>query len=74
MSAKRAAAVLKLSEWRVQQLWREGYLDGYKPGGAKKRKDGRGSNARLVLDAGSVLAYKQRQQDEAKREQGSPVW
>lgn len=74
MPAKRAAKMLQVSEWTVQKLWRLGLLDGYKPGAAKKRKDGKGSNARLVLDAESVLRYKARQQAEAKREQAEGVW
>ncbi len=74
MGAARAGKVLQVSEWTVQKLWRLGLLDGYKPGAARKRKDGRGSNARLVLDAESVLRYKARQQAEAKREQAEGVW
>ncbi|MCW1884000.1 hypothetical protein OKA04_04620 [Luteolibacter flavescens] len=74
VSAKRAAKMLCVSEWTIQKLWRLGELEGYKPGGVRRRKDGRGSNARLVLDAGSVLAYKARQQAEAKREQACGLW
>jgi hypothetical protein len=74
VSAKRAARMLGVSEWTVQKLYRLGLLAGYKPGAAVKRRDGRGSNARLVLDAESVLRYKARQQAEAMREQAEGVW
>lgn len=73
VSAKRAARMLEVSEWTVQKLWRMGLLEGYKPGAAVKRKDGKGSNARLVLDAESVLRYKARQQEEARREQAESM-
>lgn len=59
MSRRQAAKMLGCSEWTVSRLYRDGILGGWKPGGAKKRADGKGSNASIVLDAGSVLAYKQ---------------
>lgn len=59
MSSKQAARLLGCSEWTVRKLFRLGLLSGWKPGAAAKRKDGRGSNACLVLDAESVLRYKQ---------------
>jgi len=74
VTARRAARMLDVSVRTIQKLFRMGLLDGYKPGGAVKRRDGRGSNARLVLDAESVLRYKARQQAEAKREQAESVW
>ena len=59
MTAKEAAKVLNCSEWVVTKAYRAGLISGWKPGAIKTRKDGRGSNAALVLDAGSVLAYKE---------------
>jgi hypothetical protein len=73
ISAKRAARMLEVSEWTVQKLWRLGLLEGYKPGAARKRRDDKGSNARLVLDAESVLRYKARQQEAARREQAESM-
>lgn len=70
MSVKRAAALLGCSGWTVQKIFRAGLIHGYKPGAVKQRVDGRGSNAALVLDAGSVLAYKERQDALARLEQG----
>ena len=49
----------------VTELFRHGMLQGYKPGGWRVRKDGRASNAVLRLSAGSVLHYKQRQEQAA---------
>lgn len=74
MSVKRAAGLLGISEWTVRKLWRLGLLEGWKPGGAVMRGDGRASNAALVLDAGSVLRYQERQKAEAKREQAEGTW
>jgi hypothetical protein len=74
MPVKQAANILKVSPKTVRKLWRLGLLEGWKPGGAIKRKDGKGSNASLVLDSESVLRYKARQQAEAKREQAEGVW
>ena len=59
MSTRQAARLLGCSEWTVGKLFRAGVLSGWKPGAAAKRKDGRASNACLVLDAGGVLLYKQ---------------
>lgn len=59
MSTRQAARLLGCSEWTVQKLYRDGILSGWKPGGLKVRKDGKRSNAAVVLDAGSVLEYKQ---------------
>jgi hypothetical protein len=59
MSSGQAAKLLGCSEWTVRKLYRLGLLSGWKPGAARQRKDGRGSNASLVLDAESVLRYKQ---------------
>ena len=59
MTVKQAAKVLQCSEWVVAKAYRHGLISGWKPGAIQKRKDGRKSNAALVLDAGSVLAYKE---------------
>jgi hypothetical protein len=59
MSVPQTAKLLGCSEWPVRKLFRLGLLSGWKPGAARKRKDGRESNAALVLDAASVLAYKE---------------
>lgn len=59
MSSSQAARLLGCSEWTVRKLYRLGLLTGWKPGAARKRRDGRESNAGLVLDAESVLRYKQ---------------
>lgn len=60
MSCKQAAQLLGTTAWQVQKLYRQGILSGWKPGGILIRKDGRKSNASIVLDAASVLNYKQR--------------
>jgi transposase len=59
MSSAQAAKCLGVTEWTVNKLWRAGKINGYKPGAATKRKDGRASNAKLVLDAESVLRHKE---------------
>ena len=66
MSAKRAAKILGVSVWTIGDLFRLGLLKGSKPGARVKRKDGRGSNAALRLDSGSVLTYKQDQERAAR--------
>lgn len=59
MTRRQAARVLGCSEWTVSRLYRLGLISGWKPGaGTTKRKDGKASNAAVVLDAGSVLEYK----------------
>lgn len=68
MSVKQAARVLGCSPWTVQNLYQAELLDGWKPGARVKRKDGRASNAALRLDSASVLEYKARQQEMARRE------
>jgi transposase len=68
LSCKQAAKILGLSVWTVQNLYQLGLLEGYKPGARVKRKDGRGSNAALRLDAGSVAAYDARQKAAARAE------
>ena len=60
MSPKQASKVLGCSEWTVQKLYRDGIISGWKPGGIRQRKDGRRSNASIVLDSASVLEYKQK--------------
>jgi hypothetical protein len=59
VSSGQAAKILGCSEWTVRKLYRLGLLSGWKPGAARQRRDGRTSNASLVLDAESVLRYKQ---------------
>jgi|GEM_PF-2941129 len=66
MSRKQAARVLGCSEWTVSDLFRLGLLAGYKPGARVRRKDGKGSNASLRLDSGSVLEYKAARQADAR--------
>jgi len=58
LTTKQAAKLLGTTQWQVQKLYRCGILSGWKPGGLHRRKDGRANNARMVLDAASVLAYK----------------
>ena len=58
MSAKQAAKVLRCSAWTVSKLYRNGILSGYKPGAVMKRRDGKQSNATIMLDSESVLKYK----------------
>lgn len=57
MTTKHAARVLGVSVWTINKLHRAGKIQGYKPGAVATRKDGRASNAALVLDAESVLTY-----------------
>ena len=59
MSTTQAAKLLGCTEWTVRKLFRLGLITGWKPGAARKRRDGQQSNAALVLDAGSVLQYKE---------------
>lgn len=59
MSVKQAARILQCGEQTVCKAFRRGLISGWKPGAMAKRRDGRQSNAALVLDAGSVLAYKE---------------
>jgi len=59
LSVKQASKMLGCSEWTVSKLFRAGLISGWKPGQLATRRDGRRSNAALVLDAGSVLAYKE---------------
>jgi hypothetical protein len=68
MSVRQAAKVLGCSPWTVQSLYQAGLLDGFKPGARVIRKDGRASNAALRLDSASVLEYKERQREMARRE------
>lgn len=60
MSIKQAAALLGCPRDTVERLYRSGIIGGWKPGENPqvKRKDGRKSNAKVVLDAGSVLRHK----------------
>lgn len=74
LSVKQAAKILKTSRFNVRKLYRLGLLKGCKPGAAIRRKDKRASNAALVLDSASVLAYKARQDAAALQEQASGNW
>ena len=65
MGCAQAAKILGVSEWTVTDLFREGFINGFKPGSRALRKDGRGSNAKLRLDSGSVLEYKAAREREA---------
>ena len=60
MSIAQAAKLLGCPRDTVERLYRDGVIGGWKPGEnpKKKRKDGRGSNAKVVLDAESVLRHK----------------
>lgn len=58
LSAKQAGEMLGMTGHEVRRLWRAGIIAGSKPGAIATRRDGRANNAQLVLDAGSVLAYK----------------
>lgn len=67
MSRAQAARAIGCSEWTVSDLFRLGYLKGYKPGARKlTRSDGKASNAKLRLCSESVLRYKQRQERAAQ--------
>ncbi len=59
LTAAQAARLLGCTEWTVRKLYRLGIITGWKPGAARKRRDGQESNAALVLDAESVLRYKE---------------
>jgi len=74
MSAARAGKVLGCSAWTVRKLFRLGFLKGYKPGAAAKRRDRRASNAALVLDSESVLRYKAEREREARKYQETVEW
>lgn len=61
MSIAQAAKLLGCPRDTVERLYRQGILGGWKPGEnpTRPRKDGRRSNAKVVLDAGSVLRHKE---------------
>jgi hypothetical protein len=59
MTTTQAAKILRCSPWTVSKLYRNGILSGYKPGAVVKRRDGKKSNASIMLDSESVLRYKQ---------------
>ena len=59
MDVRQAAKLLGCTQFTVRKAFRAGKISGWKPGAVTTRKDGRTSNAALVLDAGSVLAYKE---------------
>lgn len=60
LSVAEAGRILAVSERTVRRLWKHGVIRGWKPGAIAVRSDGRESNATLVLDAESVMRYKQR--------------
>ena len=58
MTLDKAGEVLGMKGHEVRRLYKAGIIAGSKPGAIATRRDGRANNARIVLDAGSVLAYK----------------
>lgn len=62
LSVAEAARILSVGPRTVRRLWQYGLIDGWKPGAIAERRDGRASNAALVLDAESVLRYKAQKQ------------
>lgn len=61
-SVERAMKILGARSAKVvYRLYRAGEIDGRKPGAIKKRKDGKRSNAALILEMESVLACRERQ-------------
>lgn len=61
-SVAKARAILGLpkeSTAVIYRLYRAGILKGSKPGAISERKDGRNSNAKLILDMESVLLYRE---------------
>jgi len=59
MTVAQAAKVLQCGKQTVCKAYRAQLISGWKPGSVATRKDGRQSNASIVLDAGSVLRYKE---------------
>ena len=62
-SVARARAILGLpkeSTALIYRLYRAGILKGMKPGAIHQRKDGKNSNAKLILDMESVLEYREK--------------
>lgn len=63
LSVAEAAQILSVQPRTVRRLWKYKVIRGGKPGAVvQQRKDGRGSNAALVLDAESVLLYREKTQ------------
>lgn len=58
LTAQQAGEILGMAGHEVRRLWKAGIIAGSKPGAIATRSDGRANNARIVLDAGSVMAYK----------------
>lgn len=58
LSPEEAGEILGMRGHEVRRLFKAGIIAGSKPGAIATRRDGRANNARIVLDAGSVLAYK----------------
>jgi len=59
LSVAQAAKILGCTPRTVRRAFRAGLITGSKPGAVHRRSDGRESNATLVLDAASVLNYKE---------------
>jgi hypothetical protein len=66
MTREQAAKAIGCSKRVVSELYRMGLIEGYKPGGWRTRKDGKGSNAKVRLCSESVLRYKAAQVAAAK--------
>jgi hypothetical protein len=58
LTVHEAAEILAVRPRTVRRLREFGLIKGWQPGAIAVRKDGRRSNAALVLDAESVLRYK----------------
>lgn len=58
LTVAEAAKLLAVPPGTVRRIWKFGLIDGVKPGAVQTRRDGRASNAALVLDAESVMRYK----------------
>lgn len=59
LSVGQAAKMLGCGKDAVWRAFRAGLITGWKPGARSVRRDGRKSNAALVLDAESVMRYKE---------------
>ena len=62
LSVAEVAEILGVKPHTVRRLRKYGLIDGWKPGAVVERRDGRESNAALILDAESVLRYNARKQ------------
>lgn len=59
LNVEQAAKILGCPKDTIYLIYRAGLITGWKPGARSNRSDGRASNAALVLDAESVLRYKE---------------